>query len=191
MMNSADVVYSDYTPKLDFYLKSLKNVFECFRFDTLEEIEDALKKKASSNNSEDMAWAKKTLADLNSKSKKVQQITLKMLQKSIDLSYRDTVQMEYRVGCRRSLDEDFINYNPSNNSKKISDSHLESYFQPLQEDLKISEIGENHHKNALYPRKDFLELPGTVLQYLNATNDSPFRNKGANNPQINLFLSQM
>ena len=122
----------------------IAEISECFKFDSIEEIIDAVK----SNNSD---WAKEALASINKMSPTSLKITLRQLSLAKNMSLAEDLVMEYRLsqGCMRGhdfyegvravlIDKDHNpNWNPDS-LEKVNNEIVLDHFKSLGEnDLKF------------------------------------------------------
>jgi 3-hydroxyisobutyryl-CoA hydrolase len=114
---------------------------ECFQYDTVEEIIDALKKKSESGNMQD--WAKSTLKTISIRSPTSLKVTLKQLRSGKNWNIDETFIIEHAMATHFMAHPDFVEgvsarlinkpptepkWNPASLSE-VSESEVARFFQ--------------------------------------------------------------
>ncbi|EGR29154.1 hypothetical protein IMG5_162090 [Ichthyophthirius multifiliis] len=160
----------------------LPTIGRCFGANTIEEIFERLKQENS-------PFTEKIIKILKQKSPLALKITLKLLREAQNSTWKECLEREYRVACRRIQDQElaesfkyylFENHEESfqgwqvKNFKDITNDQVERYFIPFDEDQqtkKISEYKPDLKPFSMYPVKDYYKkYPDTVRYYLNQDN---------------------
>ncbi|KAL4497195.1 hypothetical protein ABPG72_019515 [Tetrahymena utriculariae] len=160
---------------------SLFTIARCFSANSIEEIIERLRE-------EDTHFSRACIKSLESKSPLALKLTFKLLREGINSSWKECFEREFRVACRRLLDNEVMRCIQSEIVEEargfkdwdykvlsqISKDQVESYFRPLVEEKRFEGVSEYHgdlKDNCLYPTKDFYrDYPDTVRYYLNQDN---------------------
>jgi enoyl-CoA hydratase/carnithine racemase len=142
----------------------LKEINRCFRFDTIEEIKEALETEKSD-------FSEFCLKRLNKKSPISLAVTLRMLRNARKLDYSEIIKQEITVVKNiilRSKDFDIYMGNKINRQKTqfenrtVSHEEVDSFF----EEVEVGKINLDLQQHSLLPNRDYIHKYPDCLKFL-------------------------